>query len=226
MKNDDVFQLPQAEEQTYIVGRNGTGKSQLGAFLVAKRDLKYRPWYIIDYKREKIYNNLERSRFIDFDEWPKQPGLYILHGLPDDDSQNAMEQWLWGAWAREHFGIVVDEGYMLPNRRNGGFQALLTQGRAKDIPIITLSQRPVEISRFVPSEASHIVAFDLNHRKDRATLGEYLPDKFFDDGPLPAFHSRWYRVKPNTGHIIKPVPDADTIGELIDGQLDEKRRWL
>lgn len=223
---DDDFELPAGEEQTYIVGRNGTGKSQLGAFLIAKRDLKSRPWYVVDYKREKLYNGLENARFIENNEYPKQPGLYILHGFPDDESQEQMENWLWGAWEREHFGLVVDEGYMLPSRRNGAFQALLTQGRAKDIPIITLSQRPVEISRFVPSEASHIVAFDLNHRKDRATLGEYLPDKFFETGPLPPFHSRWYRVKKNTGHVVKPVPDAETIMDMIDSQLTTKRRWF
>jgi hypothetical protein len=226
MENDDTFELPRGEEQTYIVGRNGTGKSQLGAFLVAKRNLKSQPWIILDYKREKIYNGLEHVQYIDFNEIPKHPGLYILHGLPDDDSQSRMEKWLWKAWEGESFGIVADEGYMLPTNRNGAFQALLTTGRSKDIPMITLSQRPVEISRFVPSEASHIVAFDLNHRKDRATLGEYLPDKFFDDGPLPPYHSRWYRVKKNTGHVVKPVPDAETIMDMIDRQLPTKRRWF
>ncbi len=230
MKPNKEFRLPRADEHTAIVGRNGTGKSQAGAWVLSKRDLRNQINIILDYKGEELFNSLERVREIGLGEMPKKNGLYIIHAHPgmDDDVEN----WFWRVWERENVGLFIDEGYMIPSPENGGFQAILTQGRSKRIPVITLSQRPVKVSRFAFSEASHIGLFDLNDRRDQKTIGEILPSGFVEwvppefDDELPPYHFRWYNVKDNSRFVLRPVPSADEIVADIDGQLEEKKRWL
>lgn len=227
------FRFPAPDEHAAIVGRNGTGKSQFGAFVLSKRDLKNSATVILDYKGEELFNSIENIRELDpADAMPKKPGLYIVHATPGDE---AIEDFMWRMWTHENIGLFVDEGYMVPSREGGAFQALLTQGRSKRTPVITLSQRPVKVSRFAFSEASHIAVFHLNDRRDQKTIGESLPDGFLEwvppefqsaDGRLPKYHARWYNVKDDAGFIVKPVPGADEIIEAINSQLDPKRRWL
>src|SRR5262249_3098433 len=108
----DGWRLPEDDEHTAIVGRNGSGKTQLGAWLLSKKDLRRDPWVIMDFKGEDIFNRLENTREIGFKEVPQKPGLYILRSAPH--LQNETEDWLWQLWERENAGLLVDEGYMLP----------------------------------------------------------------------------------------------------------------
>jgi hypothetical protein len=226
----DGWRLPHDDEHTAIVGRNGSGKTQLGAWLLSKKNLQRDPWIIMDFKGEEIFNSLERTREIGFKEVPKLPGVYMLRSAPH--LQDETEAWLWQLWERENAGLLVDEGYMLPNVDRGAYQAVLTQGRSKNIPVMTLTQRPVRVSPFAFSEASHIVVFDLNQRRDRRTVEDMTGDDFttwlppeFPQG-LPPYHARWYNVKNGKRYIMRPVPPAADIVASIDGQLPEKKRWL
>lgn len=216
------FRLPADDEHTTIVGRNGTGKTQAGAWLLSTVDLKAKPWVILDYKGEELLNSIPRIRAIDFKETPKQPGLYILHSRPDLEEDT--EKWLWKIWERENTGVFIDEGYMLPDIRKGAFSALLTQGRSKRTPVITLSQRPVRVDRAAFSEASHLIAFDLNDKRDHKSLEEVVPTGFMRES-IPKWHSRWYSVKQDRVWIMGPVPEADQIIDTINDQLEPKRKW-
>jgi DNA helicase HerA-like ATPase len=227
----EKFSLPRDDEHTTVVGRNGTGKTLLGAFLLAKRNLSATTQLIVDYKGEEIFAALDRAREIGFRDVPAEPGVYILRSRPDLTTQT--EDWLWRVWDREHIGLMVDEAYMLPNPPQGGaFQGILTQGRSKRIPVITLTQRPVRVSPFAFSEASHVAVFDLNAKRDRQTVEDRTGEGFMSWLPsqfpkgLPKFHSRWYAVKTDGRYVIKPVPAPKKIVELIDSQLKPKRRWL
>lgn len=217
------FTLPRDDEHTFVVGRNGTGKTQCGCWLLSQIDLNAKPWYVLDYKGEQLLNSIPRIREIDFKETPSQPGLYILRSRPDLETET--EAWLWKIWESDDRGLFIDEGYMLPEIRKGAFSALLTQGRAKRISVITLSQRPVRVDRTAISEASHIVAFDLNDHRDHKSLEEVVP-KGLMALPVPKFHARWYSVKKNVTWILKPVPEADEIMNAINDQLPPLKRWL
>ena len=228
-----TFRLPSGGEHTSIVGRTGTGKTQAGAWLLSKQDLMAKPWIIVDYKGEELFSSLKRAREIGF-EVPRQGGLFVLHSGPDLVDET--ESWLFDVWRAENIGLLIDEAYMLPQLK--AYRSLLTQGRSKHIPIITLSQRPVEIDRFAFSEASHVVVFHLNDVRDRKTVSMFTPPGFVDWVPdefapgaksverLPDFHSRWYSVKTDSRYVMRPVPNAEKIIEAIDDQLPPKLRWI
>lgn len=225
------FAFPGDDEHTTIVGRNGCGKTQLGCYLLARRDLKRERWIALDFKGDELINSLENVQYIDGNSIPKPPGLYVKSFRRAGDDE--INEFLWGAWEKENTGIYIDEGYFVPQGEDGAYKGLLTTGRSKNIPVITLSQRPVRISRFAFSEASHVAVFDLNDRRDWRTLDEVLPEGFTDWLPakytgdkLPKYHSRWYSVKTDGRYIIEPVPDAETIRDMIDSQLEKKTRWL
>jgi hypothetical protein len=227
----EPFRLPAQDEHIAVVGRNGSGKTMLGAFLLAMQDLTKQTWLILDYKGEEIFHGLERARHIGFSDVPDEPGVYVLSSRPD--LEEATERWLWRIWEHERVGLLVDEAYMLPNMVKGAYQAILTQGRSKRIPVITLTQRPVRVSPFAFSEASHVAVFDLNSKADRKTVEDRTGEGFmtwrppgFTDERLPRFHSRWYSVKSDSRYIVRPVPVAKEIVRRIDAQLPPKRTWL
>jgi hypothetical protein len=233
MKPNPPFRLPRDDEHLVVVGRNGTGKSQFAAWTLSKKDLTAKPFIVVDYKGEELFNGITKIRPISHtDPIPDEPGLYILHSRPDMDEET--ENWLWKVWERGNTGLFIDEGYLLPQKDRGAFQSILTQGRSKRIPVTTLSQRPVRISRFVFSEASHVAAFDLTDRRDRESLSEIVPDDFVEwvppafnvDGELPDYHARWYSVKNKGRYVLRPVPDAKQIIADIDMQLRPIRRWI
>lgn len=224
------FELPRDDEHTAVVGRNGSGKSQLGFWLLSKRDLKHETVYVVDYKREILFQSLQNAKRIGFRDTPDEPGLFILETRPDQEQ--ATEDWLWRVWSKENAGLFVDEGYLLPQMNRGAFQAILTQGRSKRIPVITLTQRPVRVSPFAFSEASHIAVFDLNRKKDWQTIEEMTPEGFSTwlpaefSGELPPYHARWHAVKKKASWVIRPVPDAGEIIADIDRQLERETRWI
>lgn len=223
------------DEHTAIVGRNGTGKSQFGFFVLSLRDFSKRATIVIDYKREKLFRMLKNIREIGLNEpLPKKGGLYIVRALPEVDDDE-MEQMLWKIWQREKLGLFVDEGYSLPNDgKSRAFKAILTQGRAKYIPAITLSQRPVGLSRAVFTESHHVVAFHLNDEDDKKTVERFTGRGFLSELPeamkgqkrLPPYHARWYAQKKHMRFVLAPVPAAEEIAASIDAQLEPKRRWF
>lgn len=232
MSNNPPFHLPGNDEHTTIVGRNGCGKTQLGVCLLAKRNLRQERWVALDFKGDELLNSLDRAVYIERDKVPKKPGLYIKQFRRAGDDE--INDFLWRIWDEENTGVYIDEGYFVPQGEDGAYKGLLTTGRSKNIPVITLSQRPVRISRFALSEVSHVAVFDLNDRRDWKTLDEVLPQGFTSwlpaeyaaDGKLPKFHSRWYSVKTDGRYILKPVPEADEIAELINTQLEPRQRWF
>jgi hypothetical protein len=107
------------------------------------------------------------------------------------------------------------------DRNDRWFNACLTQGRSRRIPMIVLSQRPVWLSRFVFSEADFFQVFDLTHIKDMDKVAEYIRD---DDrkqleAPLKDFHSFYYDVGKRRLETFGPVPKSDKILRDIDLRL-------
>jgi DNA helicase HerA-like ATPase len=206
------LRLPNSTQRTAIIGRTGSGKTQAAAWLLSRQSIDVMPWVIFDYKTDELLNSIDRAQHVDLDFVPSKAGVYIVHPTPGDDT----ETMLWKLWARENVGIYVDEGYMLGDH-NAAFEACLTQGRSKHIPMIVLSQRPAWISRFVFSEADFFQVFHLNDKRDKKAVESFVPQNLAVT--LPPFHSFFYDVGKNTLHRFAPVPNAVTILETFEHKL-------
>lgn len=212
------FELPRDDERVTIVGRTGSGKTQLATWLLSVSNFLEKPWIIVDYKYDGLLNAVDRIKEIGLHEAiPRDPGLYIVH--PDPEEKDGIEHFLRNIWRAENTGIYFDEMYMIPD--TGAFRALITQGRSKKIPVISLAQRPAWISKFCFTECEHISIFHLQHKDDQKRVSEFVPsDQNLDlQNRLPPYHSRWYSLRADHIFHLAPVPDAQTIVETIDGRL-------
>jgi hypothetical protein len=215
----EPVRLPGATHRLAVVGRTGSGKTQAAVWHLSNADFDRRPWVVIDYKNDELINAIGRAQWIDYDTIPDKPGIYILKVLPGDEE--LLSRWFRNVWETEGIGIYVDEGYMI-DRNDKWFNACLTQGRSKHIPMIVLSQRPVWLSRFVFSEADFFQVFDLTHVDDMRKVKEYIRD---DDRqqlekPLRNYHSFYYDVGKKRLETFAPVPEGDVILAEIDRRLE------
>jgi len=216
---DDVV-YPGDSDRITVIGRTGSGKTQGALWLLAHRSYTSRPWVLLDFKREGLIGDLPRVQEMRLDDKaPKKPGLYVVRPHPGQDDE--VEALLWQLWERENIGLYVDEGYMI-DKRSAAFQALLTQGRAKQIPVIMLTQRPVEVTRFAFSEADYLQLYGLTDERDRKTVRSFMPMDI--DVPLPPFHSYWYDAKRNRKFVLQPAPGRDTIIDTFRGRIETPAR--
>ena len=214
----EPVRLPGPTHRTVIVGRTGSGKTQAAVWHLSHANFDEQPWVILDYKGDELLGSIARAQEINLDTIPTEPGVYILPILPGEEEE--LSEWFHRAWEKEDIGIFVDEGYMI-DRNDRWFNACLTQGRSKRIPMIVLSQRPVWLSRFVFSEADFFQAFDLTHIKDMEKVREYIRDNDRNqlDKPLSEFHSFYYDVGKRRLETFGPVPEAGKMLQTIDARL-------
>lgn len=217
--------LPNSTHRVAVVGRTGSGKTFAAVWHLSRADFDVRPWVIIDYKNDVLINQIQKAIYIDYEELPTEPGIYILKVLPGEEEE--LSDWFRRVWAHEGIGIYVDEGYMI-NRHDKWFNACLTQGRSKQIPMIILSQRPVWLSRFVFSEADFFQVFDLTHSHDMAKIREYIKDDERKqlEKPLKDYNSFYYDVGKKRLETFGPVPDEKTLLASIDARIPQRRRKM
>lgn len=203
---------------------NGSGKSVFAAHMLSYAPFNYMPYIIIDYKNEGLFNSIDRAKYIDFKDQPREPGIYILKAEPhiDDARVNAF---LYACLKKEKRGLVYDEGYSIPDL--GAMNTIYMQGRSKNIPVMTLTQRPVWLSRYAFTEASHLCLFRLNDRRDQDTVKAWVPkdDPVWDlNARLPEYHARWYDSKQDASFVLQPAPSPELILERFEEKLRPQRK--
>lgn len=204
-----------------MYGQTGSGKTIAGLWHLSQRSYDRRPWLVLDFKGDEHIAEIPFTDELAPGKVPKRAGLYVTRPIPEHDDE-AVEQTMWGIWRQERTGLFVDEGYMIP-RRSSAFNALLTQGRSKQIPVITLSQRPVWMSRFVISEADFHQVFFLADSSDRDSVQRFIPHEMTAEH-LPRYHSFYYDVGEREFKGLKPVPKPDQIMERFHDRLRPKHR--
>jgi hypothetical protein len=216
------MRLPNDNQRLTMYGQTGTGKTVAGLWHLSQRSFTRRPWIVFDFKGDEHLGRIPYAEEIRLKSVPKQSGIYIVHPVPEHDDE-AVEEFMWQIWRQENTGVFIDEGYMV-SRGNSAFQALLTQGRSKSIPLITLSQRPVWMTRFAISEADFHQVFFLADESDRDTVQRFIPHDI--ETRLPRYHSYYYDVGQDLLSKLKPVPQPDEILETFEAKLKRTTRFL
>lgn len=212
---DDDFKFPGPTHRTSIVGRTGSGKTHAASWILSHANYDQQPWVIFDFKRETLFTELPYIREIGItDDPPEKAGLYITRPYPGQEEQ--VELFLWKAHARGQIGFYIDEAYMI-DKWSKAYRACLTQGRALHIPMINLTQRPVDVQRYVFSEADHHIIFHLNDIRDRKTVEQYVPLDF--EERLPEYNARWYDVNRDMTWRTLPAPSKEDILNRFNDRL-------
>jgi hypothetical protein len=207
-----------------VIGRTGSGKTTGILWHLSKQNLRDGiPWLLIDFKGDELIADIRNAHIADFDTVPKEKGLHILR--PRLDETEELNKLLWKIWEEENIGVILDEGYMMSESR--AYDALLTQGRTKNIPVITGTQRPVKVSRFVFSEATFIQVYDLNDARDYDIVREFVPDSPSSaplfSRPLQDYYSWYIDTERKQVFMFKPMPDKAIILATINQQLHTRK---
>jgi hypothetical protein len=214
--------FPNDTQRHAIIGKTGEGKTQAALWALEKRSYLKMPWVIIDFKGDDLIRKIPGLVQIDVrHKPPKKPGLYVVrpHSGRDDE---LLDDWMMDVWGNGKTGILLDEGYMI-GRFNAAYRTLLTQGRSKHIPIITLSQQPTWISPFILSESEFIQSFFLHKPADIKKMTEFMQGARVDS--LEKYHSYYYDVGARALLHLAPVPK---LSEIL-ARFDDKRairRWI
>lgn len=214
--------LPRFDKRTAVIGSTGSGKTQFAVWLLSTRDFDVRPWIIFDFKGDELIEAINPLEINVYGAPPKKPGLYVVRPIPGRDDK-AVQEFLWKCWQQEWLGIYIDEGYMMGNR-NPALNACLTQGRSKKIEMITLSQRPVWMSKFVFSESNFFAIMNLTLEDDRKFVSGYVGGS--EINLLPRYHSLWYNADAQEGHILKPVPPREVLLERFEMRTQTRRKVI
>lgn len=206
-------------ERLVTIGRTGTGKTVALLYQLSRRDLKKEKWLILNFKGDTLINSIARAREIDLDWSPPRKGGGLFVVRPQPHERDAVDRMLWRVWEEEDTGVMADEGFMLADSEP--YNALLTQGRDKRIPLMTGTQRPVWMSRFVFSEASFFQLFDLSDRRDWLTVEAFMPRVM--NVPLEKHWSWYYDVAAKRLFRFTPVPPPKEILANLDAQLTTRQ---
>jgi hypothetical protein len=225
------MRLISSEDRIAIHGRTGTGKTTGAVWILSLADYLTRPWIILNQKRTKLIDAIPGAKKVQnsFRPDPNKPGIFIYHHVPvhDDDE---LEDLLHYVWSVGGIGVYIDEAYNI-DPRSPGLIALYTQGREKQIPMITVSQRPSGICRFAISESEFFMLFHLSDKDDRKRIQSYVPldleefmgSKIGDKHLLPKRHSIYYDVGDNSAEILTPVPPPAQILAIFESRMNPPR---
>lgn len=213
-----TFKVPGTDQRITIIGRTGSGKTQGASFILSQMPFDQIPIVIFDFKREGLFREIP-VRELPLDNVDaafsmlNQAGILVVRPTPDDTEP--VEELLWAIWEHENCGVFIDEGYMIGKSR--AYEAIMTQGRSKNIPTITLTQRPSWISRFAFSEADYFMIFQINDKRDRDTVAAFINGRI--EKRLPPYWSYWYDVSQDRLVVLRPVPGRGVILDTINAKL-------
>jgi len=217
-----AFRYPGGDARTICIGATGTGKTTCAAWLLSAQRFDKRPWIIVDFKREALFDQVGIPPIQQISlssRPPKKPGLYLVCPRPDQD--DALEDWLWRVWERENTGLFVDEASLMPDK--DAFRAILQQGRSKRIPTISCTQRPVDVKRALFSEASYFCVYRMQDKRDYKVVEGFLPADL--SAPLPRYHWHWYDVARNRLMHMGPVPSPRDVADGLRERIPHVTTW-
>jgi hypothetical protein len=215
------FHFPGGADRTVVMGATGTGKTIAGAWILSHQNFSKRPWVALDFKDEEFWDQVGSPpmRKLRLGDMPGKRGLYRMRVLPGQE--DALEDWLWKVWKRGNIGLFCDEVSLMPQR--DAFKAILRQGRSLRIPVISCTQRPVDVDREVFTESQYKAIFRLDDVRDYKVIQGFTRNAPIDK-PLPPRWFYWYDGPAAKLYTLRPVPKPVIIAS--DLKRDLPTSWM
>ena len=182
------FQWKQGEHLT-ITGNTGSGKTTFANVLLYARDNTL----VLKSKADPAPLPGRRiGKAIDFVRGTES--RYLLYP-PFEHQRSEFIRALNTVWKEGGWSVYIDElFYMHKIGLEWYIDRLLTQGRSNGITVICGMQRPVGVTRYAMSQATHLVAFGAE-RRDVKILAEIGSDLWGDSvAQLGEHEFAWYYV--------------------------------
>ena len=217
-----AFRFPGASDRTVIIGATGSGKTVFGAWILSKQRFNKRPWIIIDFKGEELWDLVQTPPLmtLKLGDMPSKKGLYRMSVLPGDD--DIIEEFFRKVWIKENIGLFIDEVSLINSKR--WFKALLRQGRSKRIPVISCTQRPVDCDREIFTESQFKSIFRLDDKRDYKIVEDFCPGTDLTKA-LPDKWSYWYDSPHRALFKLQPCPPPDTIAADLRRNVPYTSFW-
>lgn len=222
--------FPDDTQRHAIIGMTGSGKTHFGLWCLSQRSFDRMPWVIIDSKRDPLLKSLPHAEEVAIDRKPPtRKGLYITRPGVADFEGGTVTGFLYDMWRQEDIGLFIDEGYQF-NRFDPALRTVLTQGRAKHVPVISLSQKPSWVSPFLFSESEFKSIFYLDMPNDIDRVMEWMPagqrdpvtGGRVDPSGLPDHHSYWRHRRAEFARLA-PCESMDIILERFEDRAPKRR---
>jgi hypothetical protein len=223
VENGQAPRLPGPKDRLAVIGTTGSGKTVAALWHLSRADMSARPWIAFDFKDDENIAQIEHAEHVglDFRPGPKSKGLYVVHPMRGDDE--AVNSLMLAILKRGNVGVYLDEPDI---NKTEGFEDVLRKGRSHYVPVIALTQRPVDCNRYMLSEAGFYQLFDLADEKDWARVRNFVPLKklgYENEPTLKKYHSLYFDRDKKRITPFMPVPEVDTILENIDEKLAPSR---
>lgn len=188
------FQWKQGQHLA-LTGNTGSGKTTLANILLYSRG------YTLSLRSKADDAPLPGLRIRTAREFGSRRNIdrYVLDPVYENQLPafwNALET----VWKQGHWTVYFDELFYLNQLKADGYRLgdridrLLTQGRSKKITCVMGMQRPVQVSRFALSQATHIISFACEGR-DIKVLDDVAGEQFAQTvASLKRYEFAWYHV--------------------------------
>lgn len=201
-------------EHIAVIGKTGEGKTRLMAYILGVRN------YIISFKAKaddtklpgktvRLNKDLDDPRYTRFVLDPAYFNQRQQFGL-------AFER----IWRENGWTMYIDELFALTQLKLTPFiDRALTQGRSKHISVVTAMQRPVSVTRFAISQATHVIIFNQEGRDLKTVVEVTSPRLAPEIASLKRHEFIWYHVPSRDwwrGRLQELQQLSNTVKEVID----------
>lgn len=203
-------------EHIAVIGTTGTGKTYLMARIAAMRK------YVVVLRTKP--DNIKFDGFIKardtkaMDDWRNEHILIV----PEYKNQpRVAHELLQKVWKQRGWTLIVDEGFYAQSQLGlqDDLEMLYTQGRSVGISVVSGIQRPVGVTRFLISEAHHVISFRVEGRDLLTVKLSTNPGMADAIGNLHQYDFAHYYTKSRNrmGVPIIRTGNARRLGNIFEG---------
>lgn len=219
-------------ERWIIVGKTGSGKSVFARYILAQWSRAHWPVLIIDPKHgyetfaeEPERATLERPWRVNSlrDLFGVAPVVIYQPAMPARHDP-VLDMILFAVLEHGFYVVEIEDtaGMMTSQLAPEGYMALITQGRAKKVSVLTLAQRPFNIPDVAMSQADHVIVFRQLGAANIKRMVDFTQDPAMAY-PLAKYQFRYWNEELDKSRKFAPLRREDVIGRHMETQQTTPR---
>lgn len=166
--------MNQQRDVILIFGKQGSGKSTLGKKLYARIRGKYARSVIFDPNHEYEIGTIVDTFDDLIDAFAESPSMTVTIRPTDWEEAEKVFEW---AWEERNVLLYIDEAELFIDKNTSArfsyFHKIISFGRHRNIGIIAIGRRVVELNPYLRAGYTELVTFRQTEPQDRDRLEQY-----------------------------------------------------